>query len=92
MHVILKENATDADILEAAFHSELFLHVIDQFPKNEITENFADRVAVKVSDLERDLYSSFKYQSKRQGWRLNHTMIDTSECRMMISIDNEKSF
>ncbi|GFY94666.1 root UVB sensitive protein [Actinidia rufa] len=95
IYALLKDQAKSDDILKAAFHAHVLLHIIrssnqrQPFPRNS-PEN--DHIMPSISDLDAHiaqsckmvsaLYGPFKSKATEQGWVMSESLLNPGRARL----------
>ncbi len=88
VYVVLREGAASADILEAAFHAQHFLHALDRVD-GAAPPSLVDGLLRDTAARAPALFTGFTSQAQELGWKLQLTMLNPSETRLRVQLIDE---
>ncbi|KAI3497568.1 hypothetical protein L1887_40286 [Cichorium endivia] len=96
IYAVLKDEAKSDDILKAAFHAHVLLHIIRSSKSSQITSNYtnSDELTLLPTPLDLQahvaesynmvsaLYGPFKTKAKQQGWVMSDSLLNPGRARI----------
>lgn len=94
IYALLKDQAKSDDILKAAFHAHVLLHIIRSYNENQSSSSKTEgRVSVPSSaslqghvaesyKMVLALYGPFKSKAKEQGWVMSESLLNPGRARL----------
>ncbi|XP_071936020.1 protein root UVB sensitive 6-like [Coffea arabica] len=94
IYALLKDQAKSDDILKAAFHAHVLLHIIRSYNENQSSSSKTEgRVSVPSSaslqghvaesyKMVLALYGPFKSKAKEQGWVMSESLLNPDRARL----------
>ncbi|KAK4745123.1 hypothetical protein SAY87_011435 [Trapa incisa] len=96
VYALLKDKAKSDDILKAAFHAHVLLHIVsskdEQLPCHKYQENSHTNLVPSTADLEVHVtrscemvsasYEAFKSKATEQGWVMSDSLLNPGRARL----------
>nr|GEV23026.1 hypothetical protein [Tanacetum cinerariifolium] len=92
VYAVLKDHAKSDDILKAAFHAHVLLHILRSSRHAEVTGNDHSTLLSTAADLQAHvsesynmvsaLYGPFKSKAKEQGWVMSDSLLNPGRARI----------